>query len=203
MIGPLVIGGAIGGMPDVTPLESSFLTQATWHAGTLTLTMNGRTYDYPDPSKSLFQGIATAPSPGAWLNENLKVTTGQHGQPGPRRAERRWARPHLAVSEMNYNAHLKRDEDMKTKAAKSKKTGRPPGRPVGSDTYQPQFDALVIEMGKGGSSKTEMAVACGITRQTLDAWAAAHTPRSKTRCSSRSTTRKHGGKPHHHEDETH
>jgi hypothetical protein len=63
---------------------------------------------------------------------------------------------------------------MNTKAAKSKKTGKPPGRPKGSDKYDPAMDELVMKLGRDGASKTEMAAACDVARSTLDAWADTH-----------------------------
>jgi hypothetical protein len=63
---------------------------------------------------------------------------------------------------------------MKTAAAKSNKTGKPPGRPKGSDRYLPEMDELVVKLGREGASKTQMATACGVVRSTLDAWAEAH-----------------------------
>lgn len=45
------------------------------------------------------------------------------------------------------------------------------GRPT---DYDPAFCDLVIDLGKTGASKAEMAAECGVTRQTLDNWAEAH-----------------------------
>ena len=45
------------------------------------------------------------------------------------------------------------------------------GRPT---DYDPAFCEQVIELGKTGASKAEMAAECGVTRQTLDNWAEAH-----------------------------
>jgi hypothetical protein len=79
---------------------------------------------------------------------------------------------------MNCNAHHKRVENMKTAAAKSKKTGKPVGRPKGSDRYLPEMGELVMKLGRDGASKTEMAAACDVARSTLDA-GLTHTRASK------------------------
>jgi hypothetical protein len=45
------------------------------------------------------------------------------------------------------------------------------GRPT---DYDPAFCERVIELGREGASKVEMAVELGVVRNTLDNWAAAH-----------------------------
>lgn len=40
--------------------------------------------------------------------------------------------------------------------------------------YRPEYCDLVIEQGKLGKSVTQMAVACGVVKQTLFNWAAEH-----------------------------
>lgn len=40
--------------------------------------------------------------------------------------------------------------------------------------YKPEYCDKVIELGREGASKAEMAHALGASRQTLDNWAAAH-----------------------------
>ena len=47
----------------------------------------------------------------------------------------------------------------------------PGGRPT---AYKPEFCTLVVELGKEGAGKAEMASACGVVRQTLDNWIKAH-----------------------------
>ena len=47
----------------------------------------------------------------------------------------------------------------------------PAGRPT---SYDPRFCDLVIELGKEGASKAEMAAECGVSRPTFDAWCEAH-----------------------------
>lgn len=46
-------------------------------------------------------------------------------------------------------------------------TGRP-------STYDPAYCDKVIELGREGASKAEMAFALGVARNTLDNWAATH-----------------------------
>ena len=57
---------------------------------------------------------------------------------------------------------------------RTKRTGKPPGRPKGSDKYLPSMDVLVIERGREGASKTQIACSLGVARSTLDAWCNAH-----------------------------
>jgi hypothetical protein len=45
------------------------------------------------------------------------------------------------------------------------------GRPT---DYEPDFCARVIELGKAGKSKAQMAASFDVSRQTIDNWAAAH-----------------------------
>ena len=60
-------------------VASSWISDASWSNGTLTLTMNGRSYDYADPDGALYQGIVTAPSAGAFYNERIKGTVAAPG----------------------------------------------------------------------------------------------------------------------------
>lgn len=60
----------------MTAVNSSWITDATLSDGVLTLTMNGRTYDWPDADGSLYQGIISAPSAGRYFNQHLKGTAG-------------------------------------------------------------------------------------------------------------------------------
>lgn len=45
------------------------------------------------------------------------------------------------------------------------------GRPT---DYRPEFCETVLALGKEGAGKAEIAAKIGVTRQTLDNWAAAH-----------------------------
>ena len=45
------------------------------------------------------------------------------------------------------------------------------GRPT---DYKPEFCQMVVELGREGAGKAEMAAACGVVRQTLDNWIKAH-----------------------------
>lgn len=56
----------------MTALNSSWITDATLNDGVLTLTMNGRNYDYPDPGGSLYAGITSAASAGDYYNRHVK-----------------------------------------------------------------------------------------------------------------------------------
>lgn len=47
----------------------------------------------------------------------------------------------------------------------------PGGRPT---DYEPQFCEKVVVLGATGAGKAEIALEIGVTRQTLDNWAAAH-----------------------------
>jgi len=75
---------------------------------------------------------------------------------------------------MNRNGNHKEVKKMKTTAAKRQKTGKPRGRPKGSDKYLPSMDALVIQKGREGASKTQIACSLGVARSTLEAWCNAH-----------------------------
>ena len=50
-------------------------------------------------------------------------------------------------------------------------TKRPVGRPT---SYDPSFCELAISLGKLGKSKAQIAGAIGVSRQTVDNWAAEH-----------------------------
>lgn len=45
------------------------------------------------------------------------------------------------------------------------------GRPT---AYKPEFCQTVIDAGKDGAGKAEMAAECGVSRQTLDNWTEVH-----------------------------
>ena len=45
------------------------------------------------------------------------------------------------------------------------------GRPT---DYKPEYCQMVVELGREGAGKAEMAAACGVVRQTLDNWIKAH-----------------------------
>lgn len=48
------------------------------------------------------------------------------------------------------------------------------GRPLGSDEYKPEYDAKIIALGQEGMTRTQMAVALGVIRETLTGWAKKH-----------------------------
>lgn len=62
----------------------------------------------------------------------------------------------------------KADEKTATPAGPQKHPG---GRPT---DYRPEYCAKVIELGKGGASKTEMASEFGVTKQTILNWEKEH-----------------------------
>jgi len=66
----------------MTALNSSWITDAEWSNGTLTLTMNGRTYDYTDADKALYDGIVSAPSAGEFYNRHIKGNVGTSNRLG-------------------------------------------------------------------------------------------------------------------------
>ena len=53
-------------------VNSSWIEDASHENGTLTLVMNGNSYDWPDPDGALYQGITTAPSAGSYYNQHLR-----------------------------------------------------------------------------------------------------------------------------------
>lgn len=48
------------------------------------------------------------------------------------------------------------------------------GRPLGSDEYRPEYDDLVIECGKAGMTRTQIACEIGVLRETVTEWAKKH-----------------------------
>jgi len=64
------------------PLHSSFLTSATYDAETMELTIsfqNGDEHVYTGVSPVTAAGLATAPSPGAYYNQFIKIGTRRAG----------------------------------------------------------------------------------------------------------------------------
>jgi|GEM_PF-1893280 len=68
---------------------------------------------------------------------------------------------------MNADGAIPRHMSLVPLAPRRKRGGRP-------TKYDPAYCELVVEFGREGASKAQMAAAIGVARETLDTWITAH-----------------------------